>query len=69
MAVACGLRVLVGRKQDNMTLTFGISRSEVDSIFRQFLQAVNDATELDIELPRTIEEWDKVRVGLQKSYY
>ena len=69
MTVACGLCVLKGGKQDDMTHIFEISRSEVHSTFCRFLLAVNDATELDIKLSRRFKEWDKVRVEFQKKSY
>ena len=50
MTVGCGLPVLAGGKQDDMTHIFGISKTEVHLTFHWFLLAVNEATELDIVL-------------------
>ena len=52
-----------------MTHIFGISRREVHAIFCWFLLAVNEATELDIVLPKNFEEWDPVRMGFKKKSY
>ena len=69
MTVACGLRVLKGGTQDDQTHIFGISLTEVHVTFHRFLLAVNQATELDIVLPKTFEEWDPVRMGFKKKSY
>ena len=69
MTVACGLRVLKGGTQDNMTHVFGTSRREVHVLFCQFLLLVIQATESDIVLPKTFEEWNPVRMGFKKKSY
>ena len=67
--VACGLLVLVGGRQNNMTHIFGISRPRVYLTFPWFLRAVNGATELNIVFPWTDKEWDKVRMEFRKKSY
>ena len=70
MTVACGLQVLVGGTQDDMTHMFGISKTEVHATFRRFLLAVNEVIELDIVLPpKTFDEWNPVRMGFKKKNY
>ena len=67
MTLACGLRILVGRKQNDITHIFGISRTDVHLTFCWFLLSVNEATELNIVLPKTYKEWDQVRMEFKKK--
>ena len=69
MTVGCGLQVLKGGAQDDQTHIFGVSKMEVHETFYRFLLAVNEATELDIVLPKNFEEWDPVRMGFKKKCY
>ena len=67
ITVACGLRILAGGTQPDQKHIFGLSKTEVHRTFRRFLRAVNDVTELEIKLPATPDEWEKVRYAFEKK--
>ena len=46
---------------------FGFSRTETHNTFTRFLDTVNATVELDIKLPATPKEWNKVKKGFIKK--
>ena len=64
------LCILVGGKQDDIPIIFGLSKTDVHNIFHCFLNTNNGVTDLACELLDTAYEWVKMKAGFQqkKSY-
>ena len=63
LIVACGLRFLRGAQVQDQKEYFGLSRAEVYASRNSFLKAVMVSDELQIKIPSTAEEWEKIRRG------
>ena len=58
--VACGLHILSGGRPKDQRFIFGSCRDAVYKSFIDFVNAVNMAPELSINMPSTQEEWDTI---------
>jgi hypothetical protein len=58
--IAVGIRVLQGAIQKDQSHIIGSSRAAACLAVDDFVDAVNLAPELDIDLPMTPEEWDEI---------
>lgn len=67
--VATSLRILAGRKQANQKHIFGLSRAAVHHALNCFVDVVSRTTELDINWPKTPEEWEHARRGFKSKSY
>lgn len=65
--IATGLRVLAGGRTKDQRHIIGTSLSAAYDAVDDFIDAVNSAPELDIYLPQTTEEWQRINYGFTKK--
>jgi hypothetical protein len=65
--VAAGLRALAGGRVKDQRHIIGSSRSAAYEAVDDFIDAVNGAHELDIHLPQTLAEWQRIRDGFTRK--
>ena len=65
--VAAGLRGLAGGRLVDLKHIVGCGRSAIYDCFDDFIDAVNDAPELDINFPQTLEGWQRVNNGFRRK--
>jgi hypothetical protein len=67
MILGIGTRVLAGGNYDDIMNTFGISKSGFYYSGNKFLNAVLSCRSLDINLPTTPLQWEKIRKGFSSK--
>ena len=65
--VAAGLTGLAGGRLVDLKHIVGCGRSAIYDCFDDFIDAVNDAPELDINFPQTLEGWQRVNDGFRRK--
>ena len=65
--VAAGLRGLAGGRLVDLKHIVGCCRSAIYDCFDDFIDAANDAPELDINFPHSLEGWQRVNDGFRRK--
>ena len=67
MIMATGLRRLSGGQVRDIRHVIGLSTTEAYNSIDKFIKAVNESPELDIKMPETVEEWERIRRGFSSK--
>jgi hypothetical protein len=63
MIMSAGIRRLAGGQVRNIRHIIGMSSPEAYNSIDKFIKSINESPELDINLPETAEEWERIRKG------